>query len=99
MAKNEINLDLLKRMVSELETSLEKAKEIKAKPTAENRIDWVVEMNKATGLAAGVLTEAGMLMGDIQHLVAGITGGASESTKQDFIKQLLGGIKGGGSAN
>jgi hypothetical protein len=99
MPKSKIDLTVLKRMVEELEASLGRADEIRAKPTAENRVDWIVELNKATGLAAGVLTEAGLLMGDIQHLVAGVAGGGADSAKQDFIKQLLGGLKGPGTSN
>ncbi len=96
MPKAKIDLTILKRMVSELESSIQKAEAITG-TTSADKVETIVELNKATGLAAGVLTEAGLLMADIQHLVAG--GATSESSKQDFIKQLLGGLKGPGNAN
>lgn len=97
MPKAKIDLTILKRMVSELEFSIQKAEAITG-TTSADKVETIVELNKATGLAAGVLTEAGLLMADIQHLVAG-GGATSESSKQDFIKQLLGGLKGPGNAN
>ena|SRR5271157_238706 len=97
MPKAKIDLTILKRMVSELESSIQRAEAITGS-TKEDKVETIVELNKATGLAAGVLTEAGLLMGDIQHLVAG-GAASSEASKQDFIKQLLGGLKGPGGTN
>ena len=54
-------------------------------------------MNKATGLAAGIMMEAGLLMGDIQHLISGVT--TPSGTKSDFLEKLLGGLKGPGNTN
>ena len=62
-----------------------------------DRIEWIVSLNKATGLAAGVMSEAGLLMGDIQQLIAG--GGAVGGPDKDFLTKLLGGLKGPGNAN
>jgi len=95
MTKSKIDLTLLKRMVAELEASLGVADGIKTDVTGD-KVEWIVELNKATGLAAGVMTEAAMLMGDLQHLVQG---GPSSLNKQDFLDKLLGGLKGPGNAN
>lgn len=95
MSKAKVDLTLLKRMVAELESSLTTAESIKTDVNAD-KVEWVVEMNKATGLAAGVMTEAGLLMGDIQQIIQGVPGSAS---KQDFLEKLLGGLKGPGSTN
>jgi hypothetical protein len=81
--------------MSELEASLSVADGIKTDSKGD-RVEWIVELNKATGLAAGVLTEAAMLMGDMQHL---IQGGPLAQNKQDFIEKILGGLKGPGNAN
>jgi len=95
MSKNKVDLTILKRLVSELESELTTADGIKTDVHAD-KIEWVVSLNKATGLAAGILTEAGLLMGDIQHLVAGPSSGTSD---KDFLNKLLGGLKGPGNAN
>jgi hypothetical protein len=98
MPKTKIDLTILRRLIDELEASIGRAEEIQTRPTLANHVDWVVELNKATGLMAGVLIEAGLLMGDIQHSIAS-AGGTGDASKQDFIKQLLGGLKGSGSSN
>jgi hypothetical protein len=95
MSKN-VDLTLLKKLVSELELSLEAADKIKSVKGSEN--DWVVELNKATGLAAGVMAEAGMLAGDIQHSIAGGTS-ASGGKQAEFLDKLLVGFKVPGSSN
>ncbi|HEY5268685.1 MAG TPA: hypothetical protein VII94_06235 [Candidatus Saccharimonadales bacterium] len=93
MSKSKINLDVLKRLVSELETSLTQAESI----AKAEKLDYVVEMSKASGLAAGILTEAGLLMQDIQFLVTGANG--PPSNKQELLEKLLGGFKMPGSSN
>lgn len=96
MAKGKVDLSVLKRLVSELEAELATADGIKTDVNAD-KIERIVSLNKATGLAAGILTEAGLLMGDIQQLVAG--GPPPGGDKQDFIDKILGGFKGPGNAN
>jgi hypothetical protein len=93
MAKKVIDLDLIKRLVSELESQLEKAETIKAGKG--DKIEWVVELGKASGLAASMMSESALLMGDIQAL----SQGAPAANKQDFIEKFLGGLKGPGNAN
>lgn len=95
MTKSKVDLTLLKRMISELEASLSVAEGIKTDVNGD-KVEWIVEMNKATGLAAGVMTEAGLLMGDIQHA---ILGGPPNGNKQDLLDKIFGGLKGPGSAN
>lgn len=93
MAKNKVDLTLLKRLVEELESTLAKAEEQNA---SGDKTAFIVEGNKATGLAAGVMMEAGMLMGDIQSL---LQGNPSSTVKSDFLDKLLGPLKGPGSTN
>ncbi len=93
MSKTKVNLDVLKRLVSELETSLTHAESV---AKAQN-LDYIVELSKAGGLAAGILTEAGGLMQDIQFLVTG--GSGPTSKQQELLDKLLGGLKMPGSSN
>jgi hypothetical protein len=95
MAKN-VDLTLLKRLVSELELSLDSADKLRGVKGSEN--DWTIELNKATGLAAGTMSEAGMLAGDIQHLIAGFAS-PSSGKGSDLLEKLLGGLKVPGSSN
>jgi hypothetical protein len=95
MPNGKIDLTILKRMVAELEASVNTAEAIRTDVKAD-KVEWIVELNKATGLAAGVLTEAGLLMGDIQHMVQG---GPSAGNKQDLLEKILGGFKGPGGTN
>lgn len=89
-----IDLDTIKRLLAELESTLSAAENITTDVKAD-KIEYLVEMNKATGLAAGVMMEAGLLMGDIQHLIQG----AGSPPKADFLEKLLGPLKGGGNTN
>jgi len=100
MAKNNsrVDLTLLKRTVAELETTLIAAEALKPDLTnSGDKVEWTIELNKATGLAAGVLTEAGLLMADIQALIQGLA--PSAAAGKDFMEKILGGLKGPTSAN
>lgn len=94
MSKNKVDLSILKRLVAELESTVAHAEDIKTDVNSD-RIEYVVEMNKATGLAAGVMTEAALLMGDLQQLIQG----TSTPSKADFLEKLLGSLKGPGGTN
>jgi hypothetical protein len=96
MSKNKIDLAIIKRLLSELESTIATAEAINTDVNAD-KIEYIVEMNKATGLAAGLMTEAGLLMGDLQHYIQGVS--APGTTKADFLEKLLGGLKGPGNAN
>jgi hypothetical protein len=87
-----VDLTLLKRLVTELDSALENAEQIAANKNEENVQDYVVEMAKATGIAAGVLQEATMLIGDINQLVRINTMSAG---KEDPLGSLLSVLKGG----
>jgi hypothetical protein len=93
MAKNKVDLDTIKRLMAELEATLSTAENITTDVKAD-KVEYIVEMNKATGLAAGIMMEAGLLMGDIQHLIQGV---GSPGPKSDFLEKLLGGLKGPGT--
>jgi hypothetical protein len=94
---SKVNLTLLKRLVSELEASIATAETIKtsAETSDGTNNEYIVEMSKAAGLAAGVMSESSMLIMDIQSLVtkaqAPVPGG-----KSDFLDKLMGGFKGPG---
>lgn len=90
-----IDMDTLKRLVAELESTLSAAENITTDVKAD-KVEYVVEMNKATGLAAGVMMEAGLLMGDIQQL---IQGAGVPAAKSDFLEKLMNSLKGPGNSN
>ena len=95
MAKNKVDLTTLKRLVAELEATMSAAEGIQT-DVAADKVEFVVEANKATGLAAGIMMEAGLLMGDIQSLIQGVGAPAS---KADFLEKLIGSLKGPGNSN
>jgi hypothetical protein len=95
MAKNKVDLTTLKRLVAELEATLNTAEDIQTSVSAD-KVEFVVEMNKATGLAAGIMMESGLLMGDIQYLIGGA---GAPAAKSDFLEKILGGLKGPGNTN
>jgi hypothetical protein len=88
-----IDLDILKRLVAELESSLSTAEGIKTDSSSkEANVEYIVEMQKASGLAAGIMTEARFLVGDI---VVAVRGGPAPSEKEGLAK-ILGVLKGSG---
>lgn len=94
MAKNnKVDLTLLKKLVGELETSLATAEGIKDDAPASDVNDYVVEMSKATGLAASIMTEAGLLTGDIATAIRSCQ---SPTSSKDPLASLLGALKGPG---
>ena len=68
MAKMKVNLSILKKLVAELEAGLDAAEGLKTKEDASIG-DYVVEMSKAAGLAAGIMQEGSFLVNDIQAVV------------------------------
>lgn len=95
MSKSKVDLSLLKRLVGELDSMIAAAEGMSTDVKADKN-EWVLELSKATGVAAGIMTEAGLLMGDIQHLIAGSPAGAPKS---DLLEKLFGGLKGPGNTN
>lgn len=92
MAKEaKIDLDILKRLVGELESTLATADGIKADKG--DLKDYIVEMSKCTGLAAGIMAEASALVGDMQQAV---WASQAPKSKDDALSKLLAGLKGGG---
>lgn len=88
-----VDLTLLKKMVGELESSLATADGIVDNKTEENVYDYVIEMSKCTGLAAGIMQEATMLMGDIQSAIRLNTSPAGK--EEHPLASILGALKGG----
>jgi hypothetical protein len=94
MAKNaKIDLTLIKKLLGELETSLATAEGIKADAPESDVTDYIVELSKAAGLAANVMTEAGLLTGDI---AAAIRSCQANPSGKDPLATILGALKGGG---
>jgi len=89
-----IDISLLKKLVGELENHLNVAEGIR-KDEADIQ-EYIVEMSRAAGLAAGVMSEAALLIGDIH---AGVKSVQQVSAKNDFLDKLLGGLKGPGTSN
>jgi hypothetical protein len=108
MSKKILDLSLMKKLIAELETTMTEADKlrslvetVKHEINTDIKTNCIIELNKALGLTAGILTEAGMLMGDLQHQMHGVpsgSGGPGGSDKEDFMKKILGGLGGQGSA-
>lgn len=86
-----VNLTLLKRLVSELESALAAGDKLTVDKTDLNQ--YVVEMSKAIGLASGVMSEASMLIVDINTVVRS----QDPSGKADSMDKLLAAFKTGGA--
>ena len=89
-----VSLDLLKKLVNTLESTLAAAEAIMADKTPENVSDYVVEMSKCMGLAAGVAQESSMLVGDMRQAIKLNTSPSSKD--DDALASLLDGLKGPG---
>lgn len=89
-----IDLTLLKRLVGELETSLQVAEGIKTSVDVDVA-EYIVEMSKAAGLCAGVMSEAGMLIGDLQQATLSVQSPSADKTA--LLDKILGPLKGGGT--
>lgn len=97
---DKVDLGLLKKLVGELESSLQTADSLKNAATDSNKNDYVVEMAKASGLAVGVMTEASMLVMDIQSVMQSVQGmAAGKSSTSDILEKILGPLKGGGGTS
>lgn len=86
-----VDLTLLKKTLEALEVSLASAEKIVAGADPD-KVEWTIEMSKATGLLAGIMTEAALLTGDIQHIIQG--GASTGLSKMDALESILGGFKG-----
>jgi len=96
MSKKILDLSLMKKLIVELETTMIEADKlrslvetVKHEINTDIKTNCIIELNKALGLTAGILTEAGMLMGDLQHQMHG---GPVDSNKKDLMEKILGGL-------
>lgn len=94
MSKPQVDLTLLKRLVAELESSLNTVESIRTDVKAD-KVEMNVEASKAVGLSSGIMQEAGMLILDIHALLEG----QIPKAKSDILEKLLGTLKGPGSSN
>lgn len=90
MAKTKVELKLLKDLVKELEESLAAADRITDATEVDND-KFVVEMSKASGLAAGIMQESSMLVMDCYGAIRLSQGPV---TKDDGLKDIMSLIKG-----
>ena len=97
MAKDKevkVSLELLKKFVTELETQMKVSETILSEKKEGTVNDYVIEMSKAMGLAAGIAKEATLLVADCR---AAIKVNASPSNAaSDDLADLLGALGGGG---
>jgi len=94
MSKPQVDLTLLKRLVAELESSLNVVEDIRADAKAD-KIEINVEASKAVGLASGIMQESGLLIMDIYTML----GNSAPKGKGDMLDKLLGSLKGPGNTN
>jgi hypothetical protein len=89
-SKAKVNLDLLKRLVSELEKSLDAADAISSDPDANS---YVTELARASGLASVIMQESSMLVKDVYILIQQSSGGGapSEGEVMAELSKLFGG--------
>lgn len=91
-----IDLKLIKQFVTDLETALQHANSIDRSTDLHT---YIIEMAKASGLAAGAAQEATALVGDIYATIRSSQGPTSKSLGMDYLEELLGPLKGSGNAN
>ena len=88
-----VNLILLKKLVSELETTLDESyimRDDLDRDAMEAYNDFVVEARKASGVASGVIAEATLLLTDINKLIQYSFPGTAQSSKdKDDLDALL----------
>lgn len=88
----QVKLDLLKKLVSELEVVLATNQDLPTEKE-EDVINFITEISKASGLAAGAAQEASLLVKDIYKLIRlvqqpSMSLGGSE---EELLMDLLGG--------
>jgi hypothetical protein len=91
-----IDLSLIKKLVGELETTLQTAEAINQESALN---DWISEMSKASGLAASASQEASLLVHDVYALIRASQGLANKKNAENSLEQLLGGLIKGGDPN
>lgn len=97
--KPKVDLNVLKTLIEQLEAGLSKGEEI-LKTDGHSTSDYVVEMSKTAGLAAGISQEAAMLVADIQALIRINSAPVPEtSVLEKMFGSPLKGIKGFGNGN
>lgn len=91
-----VSLVLVKKLIGELEVVLDKANGLSETKETSDVNEYIVELAKASGVAAAVAQEATLLVGDIKHLIK-VHSTPSASAKDDELAALLGLVKGSNS--
>lgn len=97
---NKISLDVLKKLVAALENGLEVSEKIRDNAvdgSTDGLSDYILEMSKSAGIAMGIMQEATLLVGDIQHMVKGAT--SPKPSGAIYLDELMSKIKGDGTKN
>jgi len=89
--KDEVNLELLKKLVSELESVLTVANN---HPEADVK-GYVAELAKASGLASVASQEAYMVTKDIYTVIKRSTAGAPQGDMDSFLSEIEKAYSGG----
>lgn len=90
-----VDLTLLKKFVTNLEESLNAAEKLRGAEDNDTHAT-IMEFAKASGLAAGIMQEASMLVGDIQSLIKRLQ---SPPGVADIFSKLLSGGSGPGDGS
>lgn len=91
---NKVNLDLLKKLVLELENSISMVDELKSSSTFD-KDKYLIELAKASGLCSGIFQESGLLMADIQSCSLAVSS-SNEALKTE-LTSLMTSLKSNGS--
>lgn len=99
------DLTLLKRYISEIEKSLDDAYKIRDSSKKDLDVDtydgFTIALSKVVGLLAGLSSEAGFLIGDLQKIVqySAPTSSSKDESPVDILKNILSSSKGGRGEN
>jgi hypothetical protein len=87
---SKINLSLMKRYLSEIESHLEAVYKCKSVQAVDDDNSLMIEISKTIGLLSGISYEAALLIGDVQKL-SQEEGVPEESNTVKKLTSLLGG--------
>jgi hypothetical protein len=102
MSEIKFPLATLERFVSEFKAVIANAEHIVNNATPDNKLDYLVELAKASGLASNIAGEAVLLVQDIQFLISGSPAGVAKADMKsalDLTNPLSGLSKGNHNKN
>lgn len=81
-----VNLDLLKKLVSELDALIQSSEDLK-KASVFDKDQYLVELSKAAGVCSGIFQESALLVADITSCATSISN-SNESLKTGLSDPL-----------